>query len=60
MIPNVPYDWLVWQMLYVTASHKPVTVTVGLDGFGGVIETPLTVDLALAWAERLASERLDG
>jgi hypothetical protein len=54
---DVPYEWMALRLAYRASSHAPLTVTLGVNGFGGVTESPLTVGLTLAWAEREA-ERL--
>jgi hypothetical protein len=59
MIPTggaIPLEWFELRLRHEVAPSKPVTVTVGLDGFGGVIETPLTVELTVAWASRVLDD----
>lgn len=59
MIPDhIPYDWMALRMAYTMSVHEPIVVTVGIDGYGGVVESPFTVELALAWANRRAEEVL--
>jgi hypothetical protein len=52
MIPDVPYDWMALRMAYQASRHECEKITVGVDGYGGVVEVPLTVELTVAWASR--------